>query len=314
MKNLFDHLPAFFAYLAGERGFSPNTLTAYRCDLNGWKKTLGAGAAAGTPDAHLPAPAVLESYLAGLGQSGLGTASVARKRAALSAFFRYLMLEGVLDANPLDGVEARTRGEHRLPRVLSATEVARLLAAPDRTTPRGRRDAALLELMYGAGLRVSEVVALRVGDVDQKRGLLRVRRGKGAKERLIPVGAPALAALANYLASNPAPLAAPDAPRRPGRGVADEQYFFPGRRPDQSVGASLVWRAVKEHARRAGLRELPSPHWLRHSFATHLLNGGADVRAIQEMLGHSRIATTQIYTHVATDRLREAYRAAHPRA
>jgi integrase/recombinase XerD len=282
-------LEAFMEYLSVERAASGNTVAAYRRDLTQWL--------AGSHD--LTAGGV-ERYLASLRRDGLAPASVARKRAALSSFCRFLEGEGALAQNPVTQVEAITRPERKLPRVLTATDVACLLNAPDRRTAKGRRDAALLELMYASGLRVSEVVGLRWGDVDAKRSLLRVR-GKGGKERLVPVARPALEALAAYQCDV-------RVPRGPGA------FIFPARASGGHLGRGLVWSAVKEHARRAGLSGLPSPHWLRHSFATHLLNGGADVRAIQEMLGHARIATTQVYTHVATDRLREAYRAAHPRA
>jgi Site-specific recombinase XerD len=286
-------LPDFLDYLHAERGLSRNTTAAYRRDLTQW---FAEGRDL-TPDA-------VEAHLAELRRRGLAPASIARKRAALSSFCRWLVGEGALDANPVAAVEGVTRRERKLPSVLSPGDVARLLAAPDRSTPRGRRDAAILELLYASGLRVSEAAALRVGDVDTARGLLRVR-GKGNRERLVPVNRSALAALAAYQDARPGKLRRRDA----------KAFLFPAPgRPDRPLGRGLVWRAVKAHAARAGLRTLPSPHWLRHSFATHLLAGGADVRAIQEMLGHARIGTTQIYTHVADDRLRAAYRAAHPRA
>ncbi len=311
MNDFERQLAAYFEYLVAERGLSASSITTYRRDL----KDLAAWAKpANAPFADALAPERLESYLASVRRAGLANATIARKRAALGSFCRYLIGEGILSANPLDRVEGSTRPERRLPHVLGTNEVSRLLAAPDRTTPRGRRDAALLELLYGAGLRVSEVVALRAGDVDTRRGLVRVRRGKGAKERLVPIGAPALVALEAYLSACPRARTGQIHARGAAGGEGRAPFLFPGRRPDQPVGTCLVWRAVREHARRAGLSRLPSPHWLRHSFATHLLNGGADIRAIQEMLGHAQIATTQIYTHVATDRLREAYRSAHPRA
>lgn len=288
-------IAAFLNHLQGERGCSENTVAAYGRDLTQWARASRTGELT---------PETAESYVAVLRRSGLSPASVARKRAALSAFCRYLVGENLLTANPFLSVEGGTRPERRLPHVLQPDEIARLLAAPDRGSARGRRDAALLELMYGSGLRVSEVIGLRAGDVDFARGLVRVR-GKGGKERLVPVGAPALAALEGHL-SPPYP---PPARKRAGEG-----YLFPARGGRGPMGRGLVWRIVKTHAARAGLSHAPSPHWLRHSFATHLLDGGADVRAIQEMLGHARIATTQVYTHVATDRLRAAYRAAHPRA
>ncbi|HVK06372.1 MAG TPA: tyrosine recombinase, partial [Armatimonadaceae bacterium] len=279
----------FLDHLRAERGLSENTAAAYRRDLEQWRAQR-----------HDLTPDGIEAYLTLLRAEGLAAASVARKRAALSSFCRWMVGEGALTSNPVDAVEGVTRRPQRLPHVLSAREVAALLASPDRSTPRGRRDAAFLELMYASGLRVSEVAGLRVGDVDEKGGLIRVR-GKGGKERLVPVGRPALEALAAHV------------PARQRRDARAFLFPAPGR-AGGPIGRGLVWRAVKCHAARAGLRVLPSPHWLRHSFATHLLSGGADVRAIQEMLGHARVTTTQVYTHVADDRLRAAYRAAHPRA
>jgi integrase/recombinase XerD len=291
-RDVQAQIRAFLDYLRGERGLSANTESAYRRDLTQWL--------ASNNDLT---PSGVERYLTLLRRDGLAPASVARKRAALSSFCRYLAGEGVLDANPVAAVEGTTRIERRLPHVLTPAQVARLLNAPDPTTPRGRRDRAFLELMYASGLRVSEVTHLRVGDVDVKRGLLRVK-GKGNKERLVPVAHPALVALNAHL-------------KQSNHGQSDPRaWVFAGRGGGGTppLGRGIVWRAVKEHARTADLPVPPSPHWLRHSFATHLLNGGADVRAIQEMLGHARIATTQVYTHVASDRLRAAYRAAHPRA
>lgn len=279
----------FLESLRAERGASENTLAAYARDLRQW-------AMAGdslTPDG-------LERYLAGLRREGLASASVARKRAALSSFCRFLTGEGILTENPVAQIEGRTRREEKLPRILSAEQIQRLLTAPDRSTRQGLRDAALLELMYAAGLRVSEVVTLRVGDVAEKERTLHIR-GKGGRERVIPVAPSALRTLAAYRA----------AARIPARASA---LLFPRRAGNGSLSRGVVWRLVKERARQAGLPQLPSPHWLRHSFATHLLSGGANIRAIQEMLGHARITTTQIYAHVSDDRLRAAYRAAHPRA
>jgi integrase/recombinase XerD len=295
LVDLQHLLTAFLQHLHGERGLSDNTRAAYERDLKQWLS--------GTHDLT---PSGVERYLSGLRGEGLKPTSIARKRAALSSFCRFLAVEGVLKDNPVALVEGTTRPERKLPRVLSAEDVAKLLQMPDRTTDRGRRDAALLELMYAAGLRVSEAASLRVGDVDEKRGMLRVR-GKGGKERLVPIAKPALAALLDHLRTR-VPAGGGGRPR------PQEYVFTQSGGHGRPLGRFTVWRAVKEHAATAELPELPSPHWLRHSFATHLLNGGADVRAIQEMLGHARITTTQVYTHVAGDRLREAYRAAHPRA
>lgn len=185
--------------------------------------------------------------------------------------------------------------------MLTPNEVARLLVAPNTTTKQGQRDALLLELMYACGLRVSEVIRLKLGDVDEQRGLLRVV-GKGNKERLIPIAKQTRVHLAAYRSLAELPP------------VTTTLLFPTPGRPTRPIGRGTAWWIVKQCAAKAGLPPLPSPHWLRHSFATHLLNNGADIRAIQEMLGHARIATTQIYTYVASDRLRSAYRNAHPRA
>jgi integrase/recombinase XerD len=285
-KQISDYL----TYLKTARGLSQNTVDAYRRDLTAW---LGAS--------HELTPDGVEIYLAALRREGLKEASIARKRASLSSFCRYLVGEGVVKSNPVAVVDTVTRPALNLPHVLSKTQIAKLLNAPDPQTVRGKRDRALLALMYASGLRVSEVASLRIGDIDWTGGFLRVR-GKGSKERLVPVHQNALTALEAYQTTQHIPK--PNA----------SDYIFSAQNRKMPLGRGLIWRAVRDHAKRVGLPDLPSPHWLRHSFATHLLSGGADLRTIQEMLGHSRIATTQIYTHVATDRLREAYRAAHPRA
>jgi integrase/recombinase XerD len=272
-------IAAFLSHLNAERGLSENTLSAYERDLRHWDAISG----------RLTRVA-LEAYLTQLRGSGLSAPSVARKRATLSSFAQFLVREGTLESNPVRLLAKTTRPPQRLPKVLSTTEVARLLAAPDRTTKSGRRAVALLEVLYASGLRVSEAAGLCWGDLDNEQGLLRVR-GKGDKERLVPIALIAMAAL-NAI--------------RP-EGVSAKDIIF-------GTSRQQLWRTVKSQAVRARLTKVPSPHWLRHSFATHLLNGGADIRAIQEMLGHARVTTTQIYTHVATDRLRAVYRAAHPRA
>lgn len=287
-----EHIEAYLRHLIVERGAAANTVSAYKRDLAQWLEWTGGDLSSGG----------VERFLVRLHRDGNKASSINRKKAALSAFAKYLVGEGALPENPVTLVEGAGRRQVSLPHVLTAGQVGRLLAAPDRATPRGRRDAAFLELLYATGLRVSELCDLRVGDVDVKRGLLRVRQGKGGKERWVPVGKPALDALTAYRADF-------------SRSVPTDPLFVAhaGSR-NRPFGRGLVWRTIREHAKTAGLPELPSPHWLRHSFATHLLSGGADVRAIQELLGHARVSTTQIYTHVDTNRLRIAYRAAHPRA
>ncbi|MFM7321705.1 MAG: tyrosine recombinase [Armatimonadota bacterium] len=272
---------AFLRHLEAERGCSPHTIAAYRRDLARWHAS------------HLPFDADgVETWLARLRREGLAPSTIARHRASLSSYARFLEAEGVANANPVRLADSPARAERKLPRTLGKDEVARLLAAPGSTTPAGRRDTAMLEVLYSSGLRVGELVSLRIVDIDLERGWVRVR-GKGDKERRVPLGEPAREAIARHMNDGPAR-----------RGV---DRLFP-------IQRNRVWTLVRRHAARAGLGRLPSPHWLRHSFATHLLGGGADIRAIQEMLGHARVTTTQIYTHVADERLRSAYRAAHPRA
>ena len=286
-----EQIAAFLRFLGSERGAAINTVAAYRRDLSQWQERTNGDLS----------PVGVERFLVSLYNDGVKPASVNRKKAALSAFAKYLVGEGVLAQNPVARVEGAARQEKPLPHVLTAAQTGTLLAAPDRTTLRGRRDAAFLELLYATGLRVSECCDLRVGDIDTKDAVVRVTSGKGGKERRVPVGKPALSALASYRADfeNAVPTD-PLFPSRTGSGNAP-------------VSRGTIFRAIQTHAKAAGLPQIPSPHWLRHSFATHLLSGGADIRAIQEMLGHARVSTTQVYTHVSTGRLRAAYRDAHPR-
>ena len=286
-----EQIEAFLRFLVAERGAAVNTVAAYRRDLAQWQAiTAGDLTVAG-----------VERFLARLFGDGVKASSVARKKAALSAFAKFLVGEGTLTENPVRLVEGAARHNRPLPHVLTAGQIAALMSAPDRTTLRGRRDAAFLELLYATGLRVGEVCALRVADVDTRAALVSVRGGKGGKDRQVPVGKPALSALRSYRADF--------------ENVLPGDPLFPSRTGGavRPVSRVTIFRAIQAHAKTMGLPELPSPHWLRHSFATHLLSGGADIRAIGEMLGHAKVSTTQVYTHVSTDRLREAYRAAHPR-
>ncbi|MDX1933563.1 MAG: tyrosine recombinase XerC [Capsulimonadales bacterium] len=287
MADVETRLSEFLSHLRGERGLSENTLSAYRSDLRHWLTESGQ-LTVGAIEAYLTELRIVRK---------MSTATVARKRAALSSFCRFLEREGIMDENPVAGVDARTRTGRKLPHFLTVDEVRRLLDAPGRTTVRARRDGLILELMYACGLRVSEAVHVRWADLDDRHGRLRVS-GKGGKQRVVPVARPTLERLSEYR-------------REKGAGTGPRDFvFMQGGKP---MGRGLVWRRIKRYADLAGLPNRPSPHWLRHSFATHLLNRGSDLRAIQEMLGHARITTTQIYTHVASDRLRAAYRAAHPR-
>lgn len=301
-----DPLGPFLHYLMAECGVSPNTLAAYRADTARfvrWRK------------AHAPGPlaavgiATLTGYVDHLARSGLAPTSIGRHLASLSTFFRFLIFDGRLTENVAKLLEAPAVWD-RLPTVLGPAAVARLLEAPDPSTRIGRRDRAALETLYATGCRASEVVGLRPRDLDLDRGTARCI-GKGDKERLVPLGARARDALRAYMGPDRSSLLA----KRAGAGVGpagDEPVFLGGRgRPLSRVG---LWRIVKAHARASGLPEGVSPHTLRHSFATHLLAGGADLRVVQEMLGHASIATTQIYTRVELSRLRQVHATFHPRA
>jgi integrase/recombinase XerD len=298
----FEHLVLdFLAYLEFERGLSRNTLDAYRSDLLQFgrfleKRELSATSVEGND---------VSDFLAELGDgSGKGTASPAtihRKTACLRSFYRHLRREGVRDSDPTAALTAPRRGQ-RLPHVLTRGEVKQLLEQPKGGEPTALRDRALLELMYACGLRASETIALELADIDLDAQIVRAR-GKGSKERLVPVGTAATKAVRAYLERG-RPLLVRD---------PAEPHLFVNFR-----GASLtrqgLYKIVQRHAQTAGLRDRMSPHTLRHSFATHLLAGGCDLRSVQEMLGHADVATTQVYTHLSSERLKEVYFSAHPRA
>jgi integrase/recombinase XerC len=244
---------------------------------------------------------MLRSYLAELDGRELSRATIQRKLSAVRSLFTHLLKKGAIDAHPASGLRPR-RGERRLPSALEIGEVESILAAPDLATHAGRRDRAILELMYSAGTRAAETVGLDRGDLDLRRGIARVR-GKGKKERIAAVGSFAVGALKAYLEDPDRP---PPAPR-----ARNAVFLNPrgGRLTTRSLG-----RIVDKRSLEAGVRRRATPHTLRHSFATHLLDRGADLRAVQELLGHAHLTTTQIYTHVSVERLRKVYELAHPRA
>jgi integrase/recombinase XerD len=294
-----DPVGPFLHYLMAECGASPHTLAAYRSDLMrflGWRREHASG-----PLAEVQI-GVLSGFVDELVASGLAPSSVARHLASLSTFFRYLVLEGKLTDNTAKLLVAPALWD-RLPVVLGPAAVERLLAAPSEETRLGRRDRAALETLYATGCRASEVVGLRPRDVDLEGGLARCV-GKGNKERWVPIGARARQALASYLRRDRPVLTA----RHPD---TDTVFVTRAGKPLSRIG---LWRIVKQHAQAAGLHGDVSPHTLRHSFATHLLAGGADLRAVQEMLGHASIATTQVYTRVELSRLREVHARFHPRS
>jgi integrase/recombinase XerD len=288
---------AYLSHLAVERRLSPNTVESYSRDL----AQLSAAAAALERAPESLDRRALEQVVRQLMGEGRSPKSVARAVACFRGFYRFLVVSGRRDDNPAADVRA-PRAWKTLPKSLSNDEIERLLGAPDTTQPRGLRDRALIELFYATGLRVSEMVGLRQQDLNLESGYLTCT-GKGRKQRLVPIGDEASAWLTRYLKDGrPALLK-----RR-----ASAKLFVNAR-----GGASLTrvgfWKIVKEHGRHAGLPRTLSPHVLRHSFATHLLERGADLRAIQMMLGHSDLSTTQIYTHILEARLRAVYDRFHPR-
>ncbi|HEX4838254.1 MAG TPA: site-specific tyrosine recombinase XerD [Solirubrobacteraceae bacterium] len=292
----------FLAYLELERGLSRNTLGAYQSDLAQLGEFLAQRGVSPLDAVHSDLAAFL-AELAGGGEDRppVAAATLQRKAACLRSFYRHLRREGLIEHDPTADLRGPPK-TRRLPRVLSREQVAKLLEQPQGAEPLALRDRALLEVMYACGLRVSEAIALDVVDVDLEEGMLRAR-GKGSKERIVPVGRRAVAAL--------------DAYRRRGRpalvGARVETRLFVNHR-GSGLSRQGLYKIIQSHARRAGLAKRMTPHTLRHTFATHLLSGGCDLRSLQEMLGHADLATTQIYTHLSAQRLKDAYFGAHPRA
>jgi integrase/recombinase XerD len=301
-NRLADLTLDFLGYLELERGLSRNTLEAYRSDLQQFGAFLGRRAL----DPLAVTPRDLAAFVTEMadghdGRPPVAPATLQRKIACLRSFYRFLRREQLLETDPTSELRAPRSGG-RLPKVLTRDEVARLLAQPRGTDPAALRDRALLETMYACGLRASEAISLELSDLDLEAGLLRAR-GKGSKERIVPIGRKAIETLRAYLDKGRPRLV----------GIRDERRVFVNQR-----GAGLsrqgLYKIVQRHARSAGLHQRMSPHTLRHTFATHLLAGGCDLRSLQEMLGHADIGTTQIYTHLSAGRLREVYFDAHPRA
>ncbi len=295
MSDLSSLADYYLQCLKVERGLSRNTIEAYARDLSGFVEF---GAAR-----HLDARAVTQrhitDYLRELFEGGLRQSSQARVLSCLRGFFRHLREEKLIDAAPTDNVES-PKQRRPLPVVLTFEEMERLLAAPDLATPQGIRDATMLHTMYAAGLRVSELVTLSLRDLNLDAGFLAVT-GKGGKRRLVPLGEWAVEMLERYL-TDIRPLKAPQ---------KETAVFLTNRKKPMSRQA--FWQLVKKYTFKSGIRKSLSPHKLRHSFATHLLEGGADLRSVQAMLGHADISTTQIYTHVTTQRIVEVHRQFHPR-
>lgn len=295
--ELDDRMAGFLDYLRVEKGLAANTVEAYGRDLEKFSSFL----AKKGWDFQGVGVVGIRTFLSGLDQQRLQSRSLARQIVSLRQFYRYLRREGLVPVNPTENLES-PRIWKILPKYLRVEDVERLLSQPPANTPFGVRDRAILELLYGTGLRVSELISLRVSDVNLDPGYV-CALGKGNKQRMVPMGQPAVAAVERYRAEARPRLL----------GTHQSPYLFVSRRASKLTRQS-VWLSLSRYGRLAGLRRRITPHLLRHSFATHLLARGADLRSLQVMLGHSDIATTQIYTHVVVARLKEIYRRYHPRA
>lgn len=295
---LADDIAAFRHYLKAERGMAANTVLAYGRDLDRFALWIAGG---GLADYLQPNARALSHYLSHLREEGLAPPSMARHLVALKMFYRFLRVEERAQPSAVELLSSPTLWE-RIPQVLSPESVEKLLAAPQAADRFYLRDRALLETLYATGSRASEVVGLKLADLYLESGFCKCW-GKGSKQRVVPLGRPALEALGNYLSDSRPELvrAAPEAP-----------WVFVSR-GGRALTREMLWKIVKKYVRRAGLNSKVSPHTLRHSFATHLLAGGADLRTVQELLGHANIRTTQQYTHVDRERLRAIHRQFHPR-
>jgi integrase/recombinase XerD len=289
---------AYLSHLRVERALSPHTVAAYGRDLSKFLAFADEQGISEPTELHL---GIVSAWLGSLAKLGLGPRSAARHLSAARGFMRFLVKENELTDDPTR-LAARPRIGRRLPQPLSEDEMLSLIEAPDPSTLRGLRDRAMLSVTYAAGLRVSELVGLTLGDVDLRRGIASAL-GKGQKRRLVPLGEVALEHLEAYLSAR----------------AAQEKHSAPSEILFRSPrGGALTrqgfWKIVRQYALAAGLRNRVHPHQLRHSFATHLLRGGADLRSVQTLLGHANIATTEVYTHVSRDHVRQAHSRSHPRA
>lgn len=289
----------FLEYLTVELGLSANTRQAYERDLRLFCRSMGLKDSNGLVNIGRSR---ITDYMSQLKNKGLAAATIARKLAAIKSFYRFMTAEGYMDSNPAEVVEAGTKGI-RLPRVLSEDEVERLLAQPDITTAEGFRDRTMLEVLYATGMRVSELIGLTLERVNLNMKYI-IAFGKGSKERIVPLGSVAAGFLEKYLDEVRPKLTHEDR-------VTDIVFLAFG---GHELTRQRFWQIIRTYGRAAGINKKLTPHILRHSFATHLLDNGADLRSVQELLGHSDISTTQIYTHLTNKRLRDIYAKAHPRA
>jgi len=303
-------LREFLNFCRIEKGLSANSLQAYARDLKRFGEFTGSPATLQSPApaadlssvSGIPGRETLHLYLNSLYRSGLTGRSVARHLASIRSYFGFLLQEATITVDPTENIPTPKQWQN-IPKFLNAEQIEGLLAAPDQSRPNGLRDRAMLELLYATGLRVSELCSLRMSDLEAGFGVLRIT-GKGNKQRLVPVGRPALAAIEEWLRSGRAAMLKQ---RR-----ASPYLFITAR--GSSMTRQMFWTLIKGYGKKAGIFHHLSPHVLRHSFATHLLEGGADLRSVQTMLGHADISTTQVYTHVMRSRLRNTIDEHHPRA
>jgi len=295
MQNVFDR---YINYLEAERNASAYTVRNYRNDLSDFFRFLKQKEIGFLEEVDRQ---VLRDYLSHLVGRRVVKASIARKLSAIRSFYRYLVREKIVSTNPVEKISS-PKLDRRLPSFLTLEEVERLLNAPDLSTPQGQRDRALLELLYASGLRVSELVNLELGQINLDTNEIRVW-GKGSKERVVLMGEPAAEALRNYLSQGRPKLLAEK---------KSKTLFL--NRYGQRLPERSVQRILQQYAKKSGIGKRVHPHMLRHTFATHLLDGGADLRVVQELLGHARLSSTQIYTHVTKSQARKVYLAAHPLA
>ncbi len=297
-----EALAEYLRHLALEKNASAHTVKSYREDLTQAVEFFRTRLGSQSPRVDQLTTRLLRAHIAWLSEQGYARSTIARRLAAVRSWCRFLCRQGTLTSNPALGLRG-PRQEKRLPHFVSREDMERLLATPPADTPAGLRDRAILETLYSAGLRVSELTGLDVDDVELSDGVAMVR-GKGRKERLALLGPPAIEAIERWLPQRQA-LAGPRA--------ASQPALFLNRNGTRLTTRS-VGRLLEKYLKQAGLDPRTSPHTLRHSFATHLLDAGADIRSVQELLGHRSLATTQVYTHVSTQRLRESYHKAHPRS
>jgi integrase/recombinase XerD len=300
-----EPIESFLNYLAVEKGYSVHTIAAYRNDLNGLaefatKEAVKQGASPSWPGFGRQQ---MLGYMLDLKERGYVATTMARKVAAARSFFSFLVAEGVIRTDPTENMSSPSVGK-ALPKPISISQVRLLLEQPAKQfTAEARRDRAMLELLYASGMRISELVALNLGDVNTRGDYFVRCFGKGRKERIIPLYEKIAKTVQSYIDEDRPKLA---------HGKKENALFLNAR--GERLTRQGFWQKLKEYAREAGLSENISPHTLRHSFATHMLSGGADLRSVQELLGHANISTTQVYTHLTTEHVRRAYNQAHPRS